>query len=86
MSFDYRLTKREIEAYEADKVDREWIKLHRDTCPHDGAVVNYDDVLARGMSVSEVRAQFPRFFGTCPDCGSSLIKYASWAHYAAGDW
>jgi hypothetical protein len=59
-----------------EEVDREWIKLHRDTCPHDGAVVNYDDVLAR----------FPRFYGRCPDCGASLIKYASWAHYGAGDW
>ena len=69
-----------------EEVDQEWIKLHRDTCPHDGVVVNYDDEVARGMTTRAVRARFPRFFGQCPECGETLIKYASWAHYGAGDW
>jgi len=55
-------------------------------CAHDGARVDFDIDAARGLSPQAVRKQWPRFFGTCPDCGCSLIKYASYAHYIAGDW
>lgn len=33
-----------------------------------------------------VRQKWPRFWGECPDCGVSLIAYASAAHYTYGDW
>jgi len=26
------------------------------------------------------------FMGKCPDCGDSVILYASWAHYVMGDY
>jgi hypothetical protein len=38
------------------------------------------------MSAERVRELYPRFFGTCPDCGAQLIQYASFEHYIAGDW
>lgn len=34
----------------------------------------------------EIRRRWPRFHGTCPDCKGKLVLYASWAHYAMGDW
>ncbi len=34
----------------------------------------------------EIRKKWPRGEGTCTDCGSSVIAYASHAHYIVGDW
>jgi hypothetical protein len=55
-------------------------------CTHASAQVPFDEVLAPKLDSSEVRRRWPRFEGTCPDCGCSLIKYASHAHYLLGDW
>jgi hypothetical protein len=55
-------------------------------CTHPSVVVAFDEAAARGLDEHEVRRRWPRFMGTCPDCGCQLIKYASFAHYIAGDW
>jgi hypothetical protein len=55
-------------------------------CEHKGVAVSFDEQASRGLSSATVRRLWPRFFGTCPDCGRSLILYASFAHYIAGDW
>lgn len=56
-------------------------------CTHDSVDVAYDSELAKKMpSATEVRQKYPRFDGTCPDCGTGLIKYASFEHYIMGDW
>jgi hypothetical protein len=57
-----------------------------EACVHAGAVVAFDEEAARGLEADEVRKRWPRFFGACPDCGCSLIKYASAMHYVMGDW
>lgn len=57
-----------------------------DPCPHDSAPVEFDEKASAGLSSNEVRKRWPRFWGRCPDCGEQLIKYASFAHYIAGDW
>jgi hypothetical protein len=41
---------------------------------------------ARGLSAEEVRKRWPRFYGPCPDCNTTVIHYASTAHYVLGDW
>lgn len=53
------------------------------TCNHG---VAFDADAAKTMSSSEVKARFPRFFGTCKLCGYSGIYYASYLHYISGDW
>lgn len=57
-----------------------------DTCPHASIIVTFDPDAAEHLSVEEIRKRWPRFHGTCPDCGCTLIKYASMAHYIYGDW
>jgi hypothetical protein len=46
----------------------------------------FDEAVARGLDASEVRRRWPRVFGTCHDCGTTVILYASLAHYVAGNW
>jgi len=58
----------------------------KETCEHNGAVVTFDHEAAKGLDTYEIRKRWPRFFGTCPDCGCQLIKYHSKAHYVYGDW
>lgn len=55
-------------------------------CAHTSVQPAYDHEAARGLSASVVRKRWPRFMGTCPDCGGRWILYASGEHYAAGDW
>jgi hypothetical protein len=55
-------------------------------CAHPSATPAFDEEAARPLPAAEVRERWPRFFGTCPDCGISGIFYASFAHYVMGDW
>jgi hypothetical protein len=55
-------------------------------CKHPRCAVAFDEDAARNLSAEEVQRRWPRFHGTCPDCGAGLIKYASFMHYAMGDW
>lgn len=50
------------------------------------ARIDFDEERGFSMTPEEVRSKWPRFFGECPDCGTSCIIYASLAHYVAGDW
>ncbi len=56
------------------------------TCRHEAIVVAFDEEAARGLSVAERQHRWPRFEGTCFECGTRLIKYASAMHYVMGDW
>lgn len=40
----------------------------------------------KGRDSKWVREHFPRKVETCPDCGSTVILYASEEHYIKGDW
>lgn len=55
-------------------------------CDHERARPAFDGDAARGLPAAEVRRRWPRFYGNCPDCGASLISYASMEHCHAGDW
>jgi hypothetical protein len=55
-------------------------------CRHPRCTPAFDEAAASGLSVEEVRRRWPRFCGPCPDCGASVIHYASTAHYVLGDW
>lgn len=46
----------------------------------------FDEAAAVNLSASEVRKRWPRFSGTCLECGYSGIYYASFMHYVSGDW
>ena len=46
----------------------------------------FDPERAKGLSAYEVRKLFPRKMVRCPDCGDTILMYASWQHYVAGDW
>lgn len=55
-------------------------------CEHAACIPEFDEQAAQGLGAHEVRRRWPRFDGTCPDCGSHVAGYASFAHYLAGDW
>lgn len=61
---------------------------NRGPCTHPKVAPSFDVEAARAgnLSSSEVQRRWPRFHGTCPDCGLSLILYASFDHYTWGDW
>lgn len=56
------------------------------SCTHDAVAPVVDHEQLSGMSAEEVRSKFPRFCGTCPQCGETVIAYASFEHFVAGDW
>jgi hypothetical protein len=56
------------------------------SCTHLACRPVFDEQAAQGLTVQEVRARWPRFFGVCPSCGMHLTMYASWAHFAYGGW
>lgn len=60
--------------------------LNGPECKHESVMPTVTDEELRGLSAREVRTSYPRFFGTCPDCGQELILYASYMHYLAGDY
>ncbi len=69
-----------------DKLVSEMENDAEQDCSHERVRVEFDEEAARGLSVAEIRKRWPRFSGICPDCGTTLIKYASAAHYTCGDW
>ena len=46
----------------------------------------FDPVAAQHLSAEEVRRRWPRTQGTCLDGGATVLAYASFEHYIAGDW
>ena len=57
--------------------------ITRRTCNH-GITFAMDE--AEGLSAAEVRKRWPRFDGTCEQCGFYGVAYASFGHYVMGDW
>lgn len=56
-------------------------------CSHPGlAQPKFDEEMAKGMTVEQIRKHFPRGYEWCHDCQSNVILYASYAHYIYGDW
>jgi hypothetical protein len=55
-------------------------------CTHDAIVVHFDKSSAMTLTSLAIRSRWPRFTGRCPQCGASVIKYASFEHYTMGDW
>ena len=55
-------------------------------CKHPAVTPKFDKEVASGLTVSQVRKRFPRFFGKCPDCDFDGIIYASNEHFLYGDW
>lgn len=55
-------------------------------CKHESVLPKFDWEVAQTMTPYEVRKQFPRFSGVCPDCDEKVIVYASYEHYLSGDW
>jgi hypothetical protein len=62
-----------------------------EACTHYKVMPKFDEEVWRaeskvfGNDTSETRKRWPRFSGSCPDCGWSGIMYASYLHYIAGD-
>lgn len=46
----------------------------------------FDPVRAATMTSTQVRDAFPRGHSLCGQCGATVISYASFEHYIAGDW
>lgn len=63
-----------------------WNTCSLSPCSHSSVQPTFDPALARDKSSREVRQLWPRFMGSCPDCGELVILYASMEHYLAGDW
>lgn len=57
-----------------------------ETCTHPKVTPKVTDDELRGLSPSEVREKYPRFYGECPDCKATVIAYGSYMHYLMGDW
>lgn len=55
-------------------------------CEHEKCAPRWDAEAARSMDSHEVRTNFPRFSGVCPDCQQRVIVYASFEQYIAGDY
>ncbi|MDB4278016.1 hypothetical protein N9917_00140 [Deltaproteobacteria bacterium] len=57
-----------------------------DACKHLSVMPEFDEEDAKGMSALEIKKKYPRFMGSCPECGGNVILYASFMHYINGDW
>ena len=56
-------------------------------CDHERHIPKVpDDETLNEMSVADIRKKYPRFEGTCQDCGARMILYGSVMHYILGDW
>lgn len=66
-------------------MDDQDLLLFKD-CKHADALVQFSATEAVGLSASEIRKRWPRFYGYCPTCKIQLTRYASLEHYIAGDW
>jgi hypothetical protein len=76
------VTEEEIEA--ADRLWEEKQKHCKFCTPE------FDEQLCTSLAVFrdsiEVRKRWPRFSGTCSECGFTGVRYASYPHYIWGDW
>ena len=63
-----------------------WKEAREEACTHFRIRPKFDEMASIGLSPAEVRKRWPRGYGECPDCGVSVIWYASYMHYIAGDW
>ena len=81
------VTKRHLEEQAARYLDGDG-EGEGGACGHKSvmATIVFDEEAAKGLSAPEVKKRWPRFWGNCPDCGCSLIAYASDMHYILGDW
>lgn len=64
-------------------------RVPKSQCHHSRHVPQYNEAVMRAdvaLSVEEFRAKYPRFHGTCEDCGAQVICYSSYSHYIMGDW
>lgn len=61
-------------------------RCERYECAHASVMPTFDQDAASGLSAAEVKKRWPRFMGSCPECGDSVILYHSFAHYLYGDW
>lgn len=63
--------------------------MDSDECNH-GITFDEDKVKGQRLSCYQIREMYPRGWFTqdkpCPNCGYVGIYYASFAHYAYGDW
>ena len=55
-------------------------------CEHAQHVPTFDATTCRYFSPEQVRAQYPRYQGTCETCHAQIILYASLEHFFAGGW
>lgn len=65
---------------------KDGVKMIKKQCTHSKCTPSFDEERAKNISAQEVRKTYPRFDGTCPDCNTMVICYASWSHYIKGDW
>lgn len=73
---------------------RDWPRAFENVEHQEGAAmrlmcnhgVSFDEDEAKHCGAREVRELWPRFFGTCEECGFRGIYYDSYAHYIYGDW
>lgn len=61
------------------------IQQLQEACTH-GIVFDALTCELENLTVYEVRKRFPRFHGTCNQCGFTGIAYANRMHYYWGDW
>lgn len=62
-------------------------RSHPEGCSHPKVEKpTFDAVKAASMTAEQVRAAYPRKTVWCPDCGNSVLLYASAQHYIMGDW
>jgi hypothetical protein len=75
-----------VTVFETRFLERVLREAREQACTHYKVMPKFDSVAARGLDSYQVRERWPRFDGTCPDCGEGGIYYASYEHYIAGDW
>lgn len=46
----------------------------------------FDGPASVGLAPDEVRKRWPRVEEECPDCGNTILRYADFRHFIAGDW
>ncbi len=62
-------------------------EMGMDKCKHPTLTPpEFDLEASKALSSAEVKARWPRKTEHCPDCNQTVIMYASWEHYIAGDW
>ncbi len=58
----------------------------KENCKHEKVPEPFFDETNINHSSDIIKQIYPRIVEKCPDCGSTVIKYASFMHYIAGDW